>query len=132
MIADRWLALLIAVWTAFTWGGRIGLLTGDESGMAKLRISVSVGLAVLAVIGLASRVPWRRAAVAAYAAGVFVIWGSSLISVMTDPGTSVPFRLVHTFLALGSMTLAGYAFGRFRRSEPGEARPLAAPSRVGR
>lgn len=132
MVADRRLALLIAVWTAFTWGGRIGLLTGDESGWAKLRIVASLVLAVVAVIGLVRRGAWRRNAIAAYAAGVFTVWGSSMVSVMTDPTTSVPFRLVHAFLALGSTALAGYALGVVMQSGPGEERPSAARLRVGR
>lgn len=132
MIADRRLALVIAVWTAFTWGGRIGLLTGEESGGAKLRIAVSLGLAVFAVIGLGSRVAWRRPAVAAYTVGVFVIWGSSMASVMADPTTSVPFRLVHTVLAIGSMGLAGYALRLVMRSGPVEERPSAARARADR
>ena len=132
MIADRSLAFLIAVWAAVTWGGRIGLLTGDVSGWAKVRIAVSLVLAFVAVIGLGSRVAWRKPAVVAYAAGVFVIWGSSMVSVMTDSTTSVPFRLVHTFLALGSMALAGYALRCVKRSGLVEERRSAARLRSAR
>lgn len=124
MIADRTLALVIAVWTALTWGGRIGLLTGSEAGLAKARIAVSILLAAAAVIALISQTAWKRPALAAYAAGALLIWGSSLVAVWTDPTSSFAFRAVHTLLAVVSMGIAGLAVAALRRSGPVAERSL--------
>lgn len=132
MIADRRLALLIAVWTLFTWGGRVGLLTGDEEAVAKVRIGMSLLLAVGAVVALTADVSWRRPGLIGYAVGVFVVWGSSLVSVLTDPTSSTAFRLVHSVLAFGSMVLATLALSALRRSEPAPGRRLGAHERADR
>ena len=124
MIADRTLALVIAGWTALTWGGRIGLLTGSEAGLAKARIAVSILLAVGAVVALIFRTAWKRPALAVYAGGALLIWGSSLVSVWTDPTSSLAFRGIHTLLALGSMGIAGLAVAAFNRSGPAAEHPL--------
>jgi hypothetical protein len=127
------LAALIAVWAAVTWGGRIGLLTGDETLVAKGRIAISLLVAVGAVVGLLSRARWQRSAVVAYAVVTGAVWGSSAVSVLGDPTSSAAFKAVHLILAAISISLAALAWNVVvRRWEPGSAHRLGARSPTGR
>jgi hypothetical protein len=133
MIAHARLAIVIGVWAAITWGGRIGLLAGDETLVAKARIAVSLGVAAVAVIGLAMKAPWQRVAVAAYSAVTLIVWSTSAVSVLGDPASSVPFKLVHLVLACVSITVAIVAWVMVvRRSGPEQVHRSGAHSQVGR
>jgi hypothetical protein len=133
MMSHRTLAALIAVWAAITWGGRIGLLVGDETPAAKARIAVSLLAAALAVAGLLLRGPWRKPAVGIYVGVTLVVWVTSVVSVVSDPASSSAFKTVHLVLAAVSIALAGIAWRIvFRRSEPEPVRPSGAPSPTGR
>lgn len=133
MISHRVLAALIAVWAAVTWGGRIGLLTGDETLVAKTRIAVSLLVAVVAVAALLTRARWRRAAVVAYAVVAVAVWGSSAVSVLGDPSSSLAFKAVHLVLAVVSLSLAVLAwYVAVRQPEPGPAHRSGARSPTGR
>ncbi len=124
---------MIAIWAAVTWGGRIGLLTGDETLVAKARIAVSLLAAAVAVAGLLFRGSWRRPAVGFYVAVTLVVWVTSVISVVSDPASSVAFKGVHLVLAAVSIALAGVAWRvGFRPSESEPERPSEAPSPTGR
>lgn len=127
------LAALIAIWAAITWGGRIGLLAGEETLVAKARIAISLLAAAVAVAGLLARGSWRRPAVGVYVAVALIVWATSVVSVLSDPASSLAFRGVHVVLAAVSIVLAGIAWRVvFRRSEPEPGRPSEAPSPTGR
>lgn len=133
MMSHRTLAALIAVWAVITWGGRIGLLAGDETLGAKARIAISLLSAAGAVAGLVLRHPWQRPAVGLYVAVTLAVWLTSVVSVLGDPTSSPAFKGVHVVLATVSIALAAAA-GRlvFRRSEPEPERRSEAPSPTGR
>jgi hypothetical protein len=133
MMSHRTLAALIAVWAAVTWGGRIGLLAGDETLVAKARIAISLLAAATAVIGLLQRGSWRKPAVGFYVVVTLAVWGTSVISVMGDPASSIAFKAVHLVLAAVSVALAGIVWNVvFRRSESEPVRPSGAPTPTGR
>jgi hypothetical protein len=123
MISQVRLASLIGLWAAITWGGRIGLLAGDETLVAKARIGLSLLVALLAVIGLLTTPSWMRAGVAAYSVVTVLVWVTSVVSVMGDRGSSIPFKLVHLVLAAVSIAIATTAWmSVVRRSGPGQVR----------
>jgi hypothetical protein len=133
MMSHRTLAALIAIWAAITWGGRIGLLAGDETLVAKARIAISLLAAAAAVFGLLQRGSWRKPAIGLYVVVTLGVWGSSVISVMGDPASSIAFKAVHLGLAAVSVALAGIVWNVvFRRSESESVRPSGAPTPTGR
>lgn len=105
------LAIGIAVWTLAAWGGRIGLLTSDEGIGAWLRIggSLVVGLFAAATLVVPALENVRRPALIVFALFTVVLWIRSLIVNWMGDG-SMPFKLVHTALALGFFALAWWAF----------------------
>jgi hypothetical protein len=132
-MSHRSFAALIAIWAAITWGGRIGLLAGDETLVVKARIAISLLAAAAAVIGLLQRGSWRKPAVGLYVVVTFGVWGSSVISVVGDPASSIAFKAVHLVLAAVSVALAGIVWNVvFRRSESEPERRSEAPSPTGR
>jgi hypothetical protein len=127
------LAALIAAWAVITWGGRIGLLVGDESLIAKARIGISLAAAAVAVAGLLLRRSWRKPAVGTYVVVTIAVWLTSVVSVVSDPASSPAFKAVHLVLAAVSIAVAATAWKLvFRRSESEPARPSEAPSPTGR
>ena len=110
MIPHARLAAVIGLWAAVTWGGRIGLLAGDETPVAKARIAVSLAVAVAAVAAILSRASWMRPAVGIYSATTLLIWVTSVISVVGDASSSLPFKLVHLVLAAISIVIAVVAW----------------------
>jgi hypothetical protein len=104
------LAVAIGVWTLAAWGGRIGLLTSGEGWGAWLRIGGSLAVGLVAVLSLT--VPalegWRKPALVTFAIFTIVLWVRSLIVTWTGSG-SLPFKLVHTVLAVGFFALAWWA-----------------------
>jgi hypothetical protein len=112
-MSRRLLPWAILVWTATSWGGRIGLLTDAESAdagsWARIGGSLAVGVlvwAALALDRLARPAAWLFAA---WTAGV---WGRSLVAVWTQPN-SANFRLVHSVLAAVWFVLAILAVRHF-------------------
>lgn len=101
------LAAGIVTWTAVAWGGRIGLAAGGEDLWAWARIGGSFLVAVIAAAGLALAPSsgWARMALWAFATWTLVVWGRSLVVNWTGQG-SLPFKLVHTALAVGFFALA--------------------------
>lgn len=104
------LAVAIGVWTLAAWGGRIGLLTSGEGWGAWLRIGGSLAVGLLAVLTLT--VPalesWRKPALLTFAVFTIFLWVRSLIVAWTGSG-SLPFKLVHTVLAMGFFALSWWA-----------------------
>jgi len=104
------LAIAIVVWTLAAWGGRIGLLTSDEGVGAWVRIggSLAIGLFAAATLLIPQLEPARKPALLVFALFSVVLWVRSLIVNWIGSG-SLPFKLVHTVLALGFFALATWA-----------------------
>ena len=106
------LAVAITVWTLAAWGGRIGLLTSGEGIGAWLRIggSLLIGLFAAATLAFAQLEPARRPVLIVFSVFTVVLWIRSLIVNWAGDG-SLPFKVVHTVLALGFFALAWWAYG---------------------
>lgn len=105
------------MWTLLAWGGRIGLLTSDEGLGSWLRIggSLVVGLASAAALVIPQMEPARKPLLIGFAVWTVVLWVRSLLVNWMGSG-SLPFKLVHTGLAIGFFVLAVLAFGTATRS----------------
>lgn len=115
----RWaLAVVVVVWTLVAWGGRIGLLTGAEEWTSTLRIggSLLIGLAAAAVLVFPQLAPMARPVLYLFAAWSVVVWTRGLIVNWSGSG-SLPFKLVHTVLAIGFYLIAWWAVAA-ARSDP--------------
>ena len=112
------LAVAIAVWTLLAWGGRIGLLTSGEGVAAWLRIggSLVIGLLAVATLVVPQLEGSRKWALIVFSVFTVLLWARSLIVNWVGDG-SLPFKLVHTVLALGFFALAWWAFS-FATSPP--------------
>lgn len=104
------LATAITIWTLIAWGGRIGLLTSGEGRGAWLRIggSLAIGLFTATTLVIPQFEGVRRAALIVFAIFTVIVWLRSLIVNWLGDG-SMPFKLVHTVLALGFFALAWWA-----------------------
>jgi uncharacterized membrane protein len=105
------LAIAIAVWTLAAWGGRIGLLTSGAGLWTWLRIagSLLIGLLAAATLAFAQLEPARKPALIVFSVFTVVLWIRSLI-VNWAGDASLPFKVVHTALALGFFALSWWAF----------------------
>ena len=106
------LAISITVWTLAAWGGRIGLLTGDEGGLGTwIRIggSIVVGLSASATLVIPQLEGVRRPVLIVFSVFTVALWSRSMIVNWTGSG-SLAFKLVHTVLAIGFFALAWWAF----------------------
>ena len=112
------LAVAIAVWTLLAWGGRIGLLTSGEGVAAWVRIggSLVIGLLAAATLVVPQLEGSRKWALIVFSVFTVLLWARSLIVNWVGDG-SLPFKLVHTVLALGFFALAWWAFS-FATSPP--------------
>jgi hypothetical protein len=112
------LAIAIAVWTLLAWGGRIGLLTSGEGVAAWLRIggSLVIGLFAAATLIVPQLEGARKWALILFSVFTVLLWARSLVVNWIGEG-SLPFKLVHTVLALGFFALAWWAFS-FAASPP--------------
>lgn len=104
------LAIAIAVWTLVAWGGRIGLLSSGEGVGAWLRIggSIAVGLFAAASLVITQLSGARKPALIVFAIFTVALWARSLIVNWVGDG-SLPFKLVHTVLAIGFFALSWWA-----------------------
>lgn len=111
MIPQRSLGIAIIVWSLITWGGRIGLLTGDETTdpMVWFRIVGSLVTAALAGLALIGDRRWVMLAVVGYSLVALGVWGTSIVAVLPDMTASLQFKMIHTVLAGVSLVLAGLA-----------------------
>jgi hypothetical protein len=108
------LAVAIAVWTLAAWGGRIGLLTSDEGDIGTwIRIggSLALGLFASAALVIPQLEGVRRPALVVFSVFTVILWIRSMIVNWTGSG-SLPFKLVHTVLAVGFFALAWWAFAQ--------------------
>ena len=120
-------ALALVAWTFFVWTTRIAniwrdavLDGGEKLGRTGLALSFTV-LAVAVVVAL-----WRRApraalvvvgALAGWSVAVWVIRDARIV--LADHG--VAFKVVHTVLAVVSITLAALAWREARRATAGDS-----------
>lgn len=105
------LAIGITVWTLAAWGGRIGLLTSGEGIGAWVRIggSLLIGLFAAATLAFPQLESARRPALLVFSVFTVLTWVRSLTVNWIGEG-SLPFKLVHTGLALGFFALAWWAY----------------------
>ncbi len=124
------LAIAIVAWTLVAWGGRIGLLTSGEGLGAWLRIggSIAIGLFAAATLLVPQLEGARRPALIVFSVFTVVLWIRSLVVNWTGDG-SMPFKIVHTVLAIGFFALACWAVS-FATSNA-NAEPEVARSEVG-
>ena len=115
------LAIAITVWTLAAWGGRIGLLTSGEGVGSWLRIggSLLIGFFAAAALALPQLEPARKPALLIFSVFTVLLWARSLIVNWLGDG-SLPFKLVHTVLALGFFALVWWAY-IYATSAPGTA-----------
>lgn len=130
---NRLLAVAIAVWTLLAWGGRIGLLVGGEGLASWLRIGGSLLIGLFAAITLVARrlEPVRRPALVVFAVFTMLLWARSLYVNWTGSG-SLPFKTVHTVLALGFFALALWALAAARAPVPTGGHPVSGPDEADR
>lgn len=105
------LAIAVVVWTLVAWGGRIGLLTdGEPATWDWLRIggSIVIGLAAGAALYFSEPGAFRSLVLYVFGVWTVVIWGRSMVINWMGSG-SLPFKLVHTALAIGFFLLAWLA-----------------------
>jgi hypothetical protein len=126
------LGVAIAVWTLAAWGGRIGLLTSEEGLSAWVRIggSLLVGLFAAATLLIPQLEGARKWALIVFSVFTVILWVRSLIVNWAGDGT-LPFKLVHTVLALGFFALAVWAFAFATGSTGSEVSALEAEQDVG-
>ena len=106
------LGVSIGVVTLAAWGGRIGLLTEGEAGpgdWVRIGGSLVIGLAASASLLVSALEPIRQSTLILFALWSVVLWGRALIVNWVGSG-SLPFKLVHTFLAAAFFTLAVWAW----------------------
>lgn len=123
-----WLAVAIVVWTLLAWGGRIGLLVGGEGFGSWLRIggSILIGLFTAATLVFAGLESIRRPTLVVFALFTMVLWARSMYVNWTGSG-SLPFKLVHTVLAIGFFGLAFWAFSIARTPAPAGGDAISSP-----
>jgi len=124
------LAIAITAWTLAAWGGRIGLLTNGEGIGAWLRIggSLLIGLFAAAALVFPQLEAARRPVLLMFAVFTVVLWARSLIVNWVGDGT-LPFKLVHTVLALGFFALAWWAFSYATSGPETVANPVTVSNR---
>lgn len=122
------LGIAIAVWTLAAWGGRIGLLANGEGIWAWVRIggSLVIGLFAAATLLTPQLEGARRPALIVFSVFTVVLWARSLWVNWVGDG-SLPFKLVHTVLALGFFALAAWAIA-YANGSVGSDQPTAAIS----
>jgi hypothetical protein len=130
---NRRLAVAIAAWTLLAWVGRIGLLVGGEGLASWLRIggSLLVGLFAAITLLVPRLEPVRRPALIVFAVFTMLLWARSLYVNWTGSG-SLPFKMVHTVLALGFFALALWALAAARSPVPTGGHPVPGPDEADR
>lgn len=125
------LGVSIVVWTLAAWGGRIGLLASGEGLGAWLRIggSIAVGLGAAATLLIPQWDAGRKPVLIVFAVFTIVLWLRSLIVTWTGDG-SMPFKTVHTVLAVGFFALALWAVAYALSSASGDRSPVAVESQA--
>lgn len=109
------------LWTLFVWVTRLRLASADGTtswlDWARILVSVSFGLILVTLamrIRRGTRSQWSAAAMIGFAVWTVVVWVPSLVSVLAGDQTSA-FKLVHSFLAIGSLAVGAIIGGLARR-----------------
>jgi hypothetical protein len=126
-----WLAAGVLLWTGVAWGGRIGLLTDGDGWSDLLRIGGSLLLGMVTPIALAVSSLRSRSAPLFYLFGIWTtgLWLRSMVVNWTGSG-SLPFKLVHTVLAVGFFGFAYLVWRTSRATHAGETGLLTSSSEV--
>ena len=114
------------MWTGVAWGGRIGLLTDGDGWSDLLRVGGSLLFGLLTAIAVAVPSLRSRSAPLFYLFSIWTVglWLRSMVVNWSGTG-SLPFKLVHTFLALGFLILVVSVWGFARElTEKREGRPV--------
>ncbi len=129
---DLRLMAAAGLWALLVWSGRVSLLTGAERAEAFTwgRVAGSLLLASALLV-----VAWRSSAsspagwlLAAFASWMVLLWLPSLLAVWSTD-QSVGFRLVHSVLAVTSISFALLVGRLARRVLQHPRRPLSPPAR---
>ena len=130
---NRPLAISIAAWTLLAWGGRIGLLVGGEGLASWLRIggSLLIGLFAAATLVAPRLESARRPTLLVFAVFTVLLWARSLYVNWTGSG-SLPFKMVHTVLALGFFAFALWALAAARAPVATGGHPVSGPDEADR
>ena len=121
-----WIAAGVLLWTGVAWGGRIGLLTDGDGWSDLLRVGGSLLFGLLTAIAVAVPSLRSRSAPLFYLFSIWTVglWLRSMVVNWSGTG-SLPFKLVHTFLALGFLILVVSVWGFARElTEKREGRPV--------
>lgn len=100
-----------SIWTVVVWGNRALLLEDNAEWWPVARIMISLGLGIaLAMAALGVHQTQRVSTLAktltlSFSAAMFVIWLPAAVSVLFGD-YDLPFKVVHTLLAGGSLYLA--------------------------
>jgi hypothetical protein len=123
-----WLAIAVAGWTLLAWGGRIGLLVGGEGFGSWMRIggSILIGLFAASTLVLPRLESIRRPTLVVFALFTAVLWARSMYVNWTGSG-SLPFKLVHTVLAMGFYGLALWALSVARAPASARGDAISGP-----
>jgi hypothetical protein len=114
-----WVAAGVLLWTLVAWGGRIGLLTDGDGWADLLRIGGSLLFGLATALALAVPSVRLRGVPLFYFFCLWtaVLWGRGLVVNWSGTG-SLPFKLVHTVLAIGFFILIVPVWGFARETEP--------------
>ena len=121
-----WLAAGVLLWTGVAWGGRIGLLTDGDGWTDLLRIGGSLLLGLATAIALAGPTLRSRAAPLCYLFSIWTVglWLRSMVVNWAGSG-SLPFKLVHTVLAVGFFGLAYLVWKVARTAREEQTAPVS-------
>lgn len=114
----RW-TLALSLWTLFVWVGRVRNILRDDSlegSELVWRSALAVGFVALAVVTLGAIWHSRRASahylgwlVRFFAVFTAVVWVARALGILLDGSHAAGFKVVHTVLAIVSITLAWFA-----------------------
>jgi hypothetical protein len=138
MLRRRWPIVAFAAWSAYVWVTRISNAWGpgsDETTAAKLISTISAGVLLVGVVATVAILVRARAR--AFAAAevtvlrVFVgltvaVWAVRVPQILLDGEHGVPFKVVHTGLAVISVGLGALTWRR-ATTEPLDAPASAVP-----
>ena len=144
MLRRRWPIAVFALWSGYVWLTRIAnawSASSDETATAK---AVSTATAVVLLVGaVAAAVILVRARARTFVAAetlllrtfaglTIAVWAVRVPLIVLDAGHDVPFKVVHTVLALVSVGLAALTWWRAGTEAEADGgsgpAPLAAPS----
>lgn len=102
--------MVFALWTVYVWVTRIvNVLSADEMSAPGKVLTVVLSLSLIALAGAAVWSAWTARApriIAIFAGWTVAVWVVRLPTILTLSGVDVPFKVVHSVLAVISVGLA--------------------------